>query len=186
MKKTTTLRVRPNPFHTLDGEGMPAGVARVDPDVGRPGTVEFIGATMTKTVLRGEVVKGVVNERREPRYRRRATSIAWSDKAVEIAATDMHKQYVQTGALIAEDEATAKLCGVDFMEPTLVLAAFRKLAIADWRTHHEEDPPVDEWDAAVSSPRAAPPIPDKAPSAPARPWDALVPPTTAAPAAEVK
>lgn len=182
MKKTAILRVRPNPYHTLDGAGMPAGLARVDPDVGRPGTVEFIGATMTKTILKGEVIKGVVNERLEPRYRRRATSISWAQGAVEIPATDMHKQYVQTGACIAEDEATAKACGVDFMPPADVLEAFKKKAIAEWRLTNEEDPPVADWNAAVNPPKAGPPKPNSAPMAPARPWDAPI----AAPAAEVK
>lgn len=177
MKKTPTLRVRPNPFHTLDAEGMPGGIARVDPTVARPGAIEFIGAVMTKSIA-----PDPENQKREPMYRRRKTSIRWAEKPVEIVDTELHRQYVKEGTLIAEDEVTAKLCGVVFLPPAEVLVAFKKKAIAEYVASHGEEPDVDAWDAALKLKTIKPAeIADATPVL-ARPWDAPV----AAPAAEVK
>jgi len=183
MNKPVKLRVRPNPYFTLDAFGMPAGLVYADTTVSRPG---FIGATVTKRDADNKE-----NKAREPMYRRRELVIAYAKGAVEIVKTPLHVDAVRSGALLAEDKETARECRIWFVEPEEALKQAQKKAIVDWRASHGEDPPFDKWADAVN-----PPQPDKTAAAPeeellASPFltpEMLAAQATksAAPAAEVK
>lgn len=147
MEKPVKLRVRPNPYFELDAYGMPAGLVRVDPSVGRPGTIEFVGAKVTKRDIDTKE-----NKAREPLFRRRELVIAYAKGAVEIVKTDLHVQAVRSGALLADDKETARACGIWFVEPEAALKQAQAKAIADWRASHGENPPVGEWSGAVDPP----------------------------------
>lgn len=177
MKKTPTLRVRPNPYFALDAQGMPAGIVRVDPAVGRPGTIEFIGATVRKTVI-----DDPENKKREHLYQRRATSIAFAQGAVEIPLTPYHVEQVRAGAVLADDRETARTCRIWFADPEGALKQAKRKAIANWRASHGEDPPVELWPGAVGpeAKREAPaPKAEELPLL--RPWDAPIEPGASAP-----
>lgn len=147
MDKPVKLRVRPNPYFSPDPYGRPAGLVRVDPSVGRPGTVEFVGAKLTK-----RDVNTAENKAREPMYRRRETVIEYVKGAVEIVKTELHMQAVRTGALLAEDKETARECKIWFVAPDEALKQAKAKFVAEWRASHGEDPPEETVD---------PPQPDK-------------------------
>lgn len=149
MKPNATLLVLPNPYFALDANGMPACAVRYDPERGRPGVVHFVGAEMIK-----QVVDTPENRRREPRFQRRTTRYTWSQVPITIPNTPLHIGYVRSGALLAVDRATARECGIWFVEPGKAIAQTKAREIAAWRASHGEDPPTADWPDAVK-PKAA-------------------------------
>jgi len=185
MKKPVLLRVRPNPYFALDANGMPAGLVRVDPEAGRPGVIEFVGAKVLKTPTDEKD-----NKAREPMYRRRATLITFAQEPVEILATPYHVEQVRSGALIAADKETARACLIWFVEPAAAPEQAKAKAIADWLATTGEKPPVEDWPGALKPAEAKAPV-DPAEEVLAAPF--LTPEmlaaeaaNKAAPAAEVK
>jgi hypothetical protein len=182
MKQAPPLRVRPNPYFALDADGMPAGIVRVDPEVGRPGVIEFIGATLTKTTIEGEVFKGVRNERLPKSYQRRSTAIVFAQDAISIAATPYHIEQVRAGAVLADDKETARACRIWFVDPKVALEQAKARAIAEWKASHDDPPPVDAWAAAIGpEAKRAEPAKTGEDLSLARPWDAPIEPGDKAP-----
>jgi hypothetical protein len=156
--KPATLKVLANPYFALDANGMPAAMCRWDPEVGRPGAVEFIGVTIAR--------KQEPFEERSP-FRKRATprrpaKLVYAQTPVEIPLTPMHRDYVRQGALLAADQPTARACLIFFVPPANALAQAKAQAIAQYRASNGQDPPVEQWEGAVKGPPArlhGPPLP---------------------------
>lgn len=148
MRPTPNLKVLPNPFFALDADGMPSCHVRLDPTVGRKGVVEFIGVQVLKEVLTGDgAPEG--NAKREPHLQRRSTRFVWAQEPVDIAATTWHVDQVRAGAILAADKATAQACKIWFVAPAEAIKQTKAREIAAWVASHGEEPPVEEWDAAV-------------------------------------
>jgi hypothetical protein len=163
MRPTPNLKVLPNPFYALDADGMPSCHVREDPFAGRKGVVTFIGVQVLKEVLTGDAAPEG-NAQREPHLQRRSTRFVWAQAPVEIAPTEYHRDQVRAGAILAADKATAQACRIWFVEPAAAIAQTKKREIAAWVASHGEDPPVDEWDAAVGPQKpveAAPVVAEK-------------------------
>lgn len=149
--KTATLLVLPNPYSALDAEGMPAGAVRYDPEVGRPGVIEYIGVAVSK-----KPVDDKANLQREKREQRRKTTFRWTPKPVQIPATPYHKDLVRSGQILAADQATARECKIWFVPPKVALEQAKAKAIDEWRATHGQRPPFESWDEAVGPALAAP------------------------------
>lgn len=152
MRPTPNLKVLPNPFFALDADGMPSCHVRLDPEVGREGVIEFIGVVVSKDVLTGaDAPKD--NAKRDPQFRKRSTTFVWAQGPVEIPVTAYHVERVRSGEILAADKATAQACKIWFVEPAVAIAQTKKREIAAWVASHGEEPPVEEWDAAVAPPK---------------------------------
>jgi hypothetical protein len=159
-KKTPgVLRVLPNPYFVLDAQGMPAGAVRWDPEVGRPGTIHYVGCEVTRSVIPDKEMVGErgyeSNVQRSARERRRKVSFRWSWEPVTIPASAAHKEAVRIGTLLAADKATARECRVWFVPPQRALADARQKAIDEWYAANGERLPVSTWADAVGLPVAA-------------------------------
>ena len=137
MKPQKQISVVVNPYHALDADGMPATLVMMDPQHGRPGQVQFIGANITHNPDAGD--------KRLPMWRRRAKVVKFMPNPIKIALSAYHKEQVAVGALIVADEESAKACGVKFEPVRDVLDAAAKKAAAEFEKLHEEAPPVEAW-----------------------------------------
>lgn len=163
----TRLRVRANPFHTIDHLGRPAGLVPKEVTGGPMGALSYVGARLAKTEpadIPGNdpPIKGEMRQLIEVR------TWEFSPDAVEVIATPYYLRAVADGDLIADDEATARKAGIDFVPPADALAASRAKAIADWRASYGEDPAFASdpaWVLPVSPAPAAPAAAPKTPKA---------------------
>lgn len=155
MKPTPMLSVLPNPFFALDAYGMPSGACRYDPEVGRPGVVHYIGVDVSIAVDPNQPAPN--DPKRKRATPKQTVSYAWTQKPVQIPATQLHVDYIRSGAVLAADKASARACRIWFVEPAEALRQARAAAVIRWRAERGEDPPVETWDAAVGPRPAAPP-----------------------------
>jgi hypothetical protein len=133
------LRVYPNPFSaSLDHEGRPCGVYQADPDH-YPG-VRHIGATVKSRMVK-KVGEGAASQ--NSRY---DVTMTYSMAApTELVNTPHHRDAISTEQIIAADEATAKIAGIQFRDPATVLAGHRKRVVAEWLAQHGEEPDTAGW-----------------------------------------
>ena len=157
------LRVRPNPFGDLDHLGQPAGTypydpkhangarrwvgARIDtsPDAdGQPKTRRIDRGSRADFTLRANV-GGVVRAVKITAPAGQRTVFAFDMGEHTIPASEHFVRGVREGSLIPTDAATAKRCGVAFVDPEKALQRAAEKAIADWQASYRELPDFASW-----------------------------------------
>lgn len=148
LRSEALLRGYANPYAALDAKGMPTGTARHDPDHGRKGVIEHIGATITRTHIleRDDRGKPIPVEPKASYVQPRVVHAFAYDLTPQLLPhTDYIVRLFKDRDIIAADEATAKLARVPWMQPSEVLAAARQAAIDLWTDTYGSPPPVATW-----------------------------------------
>lgn len=133
------LRVYPNPYVFVDGDGRLAGTCPTHaiPGGHTPGQRRFVGAALQATVLeQGDPEKLVPHVQ--------DTTVDFHVEPVEVPDTPdfYYRQRIMHGELVVADEATAKALGRDFEDPARVLAHARIAAIVRFKAEHDNEDPA--------------------------------------------
>src|SRR5688572_26030582 len=132
--RNQTLKVLPNPWFYLDDQANPAGIVPVDPSVNR--NRSFVGAEMVDVQILDDYQKGyMLSPRRYHNWK-------FTDKVVELPATPYYVDAVKSNTLLPADEKTAKLCQVEYKEPSVRLEQAKVAAAKHWKAAYGEYP---EW-----------------------------------------
>jgi len=135
------LQVIPNPYRVLDADGKPTAIV---PCHSKHAPGEFVGATKTLVVESPaefvDVTRKVngrdIKEQKLAAYDRSKASFTFSFEPVSVpaegAAGSYYLKRVREGSLIAADQATARTCGVPFVQPRDVLAKERAAAAKEF------------------------------------------------------
>lgn len=151
-----TLTVRTNPFFFIDHHGCPAG--RVDRELvpGRNGSwtraTNYIGARLAANPDIEREGPSIGDKKAEVgKFAKAKHHVRYVFRRgdVLVEATKYTKRQVAEGALIAADEATAKLCGVKFRDPELVREEWRKRSDATTEPLWAEDEVIERVAAPV-------------------------------------
>lgn len=136
LRSKAQLKVYPNPYAALDGQGQPVGTVRHDPQHGRKGVVHYVGADLAFRVRtadenagrRGAIrIRDTTFPTSQGRQLLRETVITYRlGKPATIEHTDYHVQRLQQGELLPADAATAKIAAVAWVEPQEALDAARE------------------------------------------------------------
>lgn len=157
----TRLRVRANPFHTIDHLGRPAGLVPKEVTGGPTGAMSYVGARLAKTEP-ADIPGNEPPIKGEQRQLVEVRTWEFSPDAVEVLITPYYLRAIADGDLLADDAFTASKAGIAFVPPADALAAARAKAVANWNATYGEDP------AFVSDPAWALPA-VSAPSSPKTP-----------------
>jgi hypothetical protein len=154
------LNVLPNPWAAVDGVGRPSGTYPEEPS--QEGGVWGFDETRKRFI-------GAALEHEDGE-----TRVVHATEPVRVYASLHYRNAVKSGELLAADAATARACGIDFVEPAEVIARSKAARAAEWLAERGEAAP---WLAPVAPAAAA--------SAPEAPAPAPAPaPADASPAAE--
>lgn len=121
--KIKTLKVVPNPYSALDADGRPQAVVSMEGQFDR-----YVGA--------------VLNVEESQKTGKHIFDIDTST-AVEVPATPYYLRRLWAGTLVAADQATAKLAGLDtdkFEQPEVVVSKARELAAHNFEEEHGQPP----------------------------------------------
>lgn len=131
------VKILPNPWHSLDHEGRPAGACpRERMPNQAPGSHQgYVGAVLYATVPVAL----------EPGHQGTPSQdTVWHFSKEPVAYADPRAYYrkaLQNGEVIAADEKSAAAAGLKFLPYDAALAASRAEAVAKWRAAFNEDPP---------------------------------------------
>jgi hypothetical protein len=140
------LQVVINPFAVpLNHKGQPVTVVQYDPEESG-GATRFIGTIFQHTTLTKRTSVMVGKQRVQAQQDRIAATPIYDLSPQRIVDTTHHRQCLRDGSLLPADAATARLVGVPFEAPEVVIARSRDERIAEWVAQHEEPPPVDVWE----------------------------------------
>lgn len=123
------LVVHANPFAALDHIG------RAQCAVYHPGTTMVVGGAFDFEAHEASKAESVSGEGKH-RFTFTTDPVNLECSIPEFA---YFRRQVQDGSLLAGDEATAKKCGVDFVEPAKALAAAKDAAIALFKAAYGKD-----------------------------------------------
>ncbi len=144
-----TLRVLPNPYCALDADGDPAGaVPRVD--LTNTATIERRnrqGRTVktqvpTLTVLLCAAVAPV------PAGKSAKVKYAFESDPATVPDCVEHRGYLRRGEAFAADEATAKLVGIEYVEPDFALELAKERAANEFKAERGVFP---HWHESASA-----------------------------------
>lgn len=146
-----TLRVVANPYAHLDHEGRPCGRVMLDPvehlaphnDYSNPKEPRherrYVGAWI-------DAQKTRITKRAKSQHQTNQQDTVWAftTEPQTIPQTNYYLRYIQHGALLPADAATAAVAGVAFVEPEKALALARHRALG---FHFRERPEnaIPEW-----------------------------------------
>lgn len=154
------LNVLPNPWAAVDGSGRPSGTYPEEPS--QEGGVWGFDETRKRFI--GAALEHEAGE----------TRIVFGAEPVRVYASLHYRNAVKSGELLAADAATARACGIDFVEPAEVIARSKAARAAEWFAERGEPAP---W-LAEAAPAAAPETLEAPTPAPA-PADASAAPEAA-------
>lgn len=137
-----TVRVLPNPYHSLDHEGRPIGICPKERPMSMAGGHQgYVGAVILATIPKKleDGHQGTASQ---------DTVFHFSREPVQLNdPRGYYRQAVKHGALIAADVKTATMAGVKYQPYALALEAAREEAVAKWRDAFGDDelPDVDPF-----------------------------------------
>lgn len=158
----TIVRVLPNPYHSLDHEGRPAGHCPRERLMSTaPGTHQgYVGCTCLATAPEKlpDGHHGTPNQDTVWHFSREPLSIADPRGYYRLA--------VSRGEIIAADQKTAMASNVKYVPYDEALRLAKAEAVAKWRAAFGEDPPeVDPFTKPTPGVFPGDPVPVAAPSA---------------------
>lgn len=156
---TKTLSVYPNPYIAVDHEGYPAGACPCDmPEHVGMTTRKWVGAELD--IDQTQLLEQLSAEERLYRNPRQRTRFKFElGEPTSLPVTHYYIDRIRGGELIAANADTARLGGVEFVEPRKALAASKKAACAKWEAENgpgTKPEHIDALDQAPAVPKAAP------------------------------
>ncbi len=118
------LKVLPNPWLHLNENAEPCAVVAVDPTV-NPNRA-FVGASVKSTEVLDNYPKHYFLSPRQ------YTTWEFSKEPVSIEFSAYYRDLVKDNILVAEDEASAKKCGISFTDPKRILNDAKVAAAKNW------------------------------------------------------
>ncbi len=157
MTDPTHIHVFPNPWHTLDHNGLPCGTVPFDPVHGG-GARRWVGASIASAVPENKP-KTLMQKRMKSGNVARLMSEEeiihprWSFELTEptlLPAIPYYLGAIRTGELIAADAETAALAGVKFVERDAALLAAFKAGVARHEREHLTTLDVSRWPESLN------------------------------------
>lgn len=128
------LNVWANPWHAVDHQGRPCGVA----SMGVAGPVRLIGATKKLRKIADAPVDGLRTEIHDVTFDFSTDAVALSDDY-----DHYHRRLVREGAVFAADKETADTCGTTFVPyAQAIVAAHKGASERHKKNHGVELPPL--------------------------------------------
>jgi len=140
MQIQRTLRVVPNPYCALDGEGRPAGLVPKEREMVHRFANVHAGYVGGRWELDPEVPPTDYG-RGDPRYPSRPVVARFDSGEVSLADTIYYRDRIRCGELIAADAETARTVGVPLVPVDEALVIARQTAALQWRATYQCDPP---------------------------------------------